>query len=175
MNYTVEQLAEILNNLLNASQTAAVTSPEPISTLDPITEKIKKETDAKVAQKLAIAQKKIEEIALINATFQVILEDYIGAAASEMVVKILDKCRTSSGMNFNQFCAAYSLPGIKNDLKKRNLLIVTSALYRLKVKSYDPSRQATLRSLVKYSSMCDDCGVAAKQLIDRLDIQGIKF
>lgn len=177
MDYTVEQIAEILAKLFSANQGAVAVSPSPVSvsTLDPVTEKIKKETDAKVAQRMAIVQKKIEEIALINATFQVILEDHIGAAAAEMVVKLLDKCRTRSDMNFNQFCGAYSLPGIKDDLKKRNLLLVASALYRMKVKDPKSECQAQYRSIVKFASSCDHCGSVAKQLIERLDIQGIKF
>lgn len=172
MTYTAEQVATLMNTIVAQSPTMSVSQPAPV--LDPLDAKIKAETDAKVAQKMAIVQQKIEQIALINATFQVILEETLGAAAAELIVKLLDKSRISNN-DFHRFVGAYTLPGIKDDLHKRNLLRVVSAIYRLKVKDLSVSSQSSLRSIVKYSTACPHCGAIAAALVQRLGIQGIKM
>ena len=86
MTYTAEQVATLMNNIVAQSQTQSVT---PV--LDPMDARIKAETDAKVSEKMAIYQQKVEQIAFINATFQVILEETLGSAAAELIVKMLDK------------------------------------------------------------------------------------
>ena len=159
-----------MNTIQEATQ--VITQSAPV--LDPIDVKIKEQTDKRIAERMAIAQQKIEEVARINATFQVILEDSLGAAASEQIVRMLDKSRMSNN-TFHQFVGAYTLPGIKNDLHKRNLLMVVSAIYRLKVKDLSKSQRASLRSIVKYHTLCDHCGNIAKELVNRLEIQGIKM
>ena len=172
MTYTAEQVAALMNTIAVQSQPQSVSQSAPV--LDPIDAKIKAETDVKVAEKMAILQQKIEQIALINATFQVILEETLGSAAAELIVKMLDKSRMSNN-DFHRFIGAYTLPGIKDDLHKRNLLRVVSAIYRLKVKDLSKSQQASLRSIVKYSTACPHCGAIAASLVTRLGIQGIKM
>lgn len=172
MTYTAEQVAALMNTIAVQSQPQSVSQSAPV--LDPIDAKIKAETDVKVAEKMAILQQKIEQIALINATFHVILEETLGSAAAELIVKMLDKSRMSNN-DFHRFIGAYTLPGIKDDLHKRNLLRVVSAIYRLKVKDLSKSQQASLRSIVKYSTACPHCGAIAASLVTRLGIQGIKM
>lgn len=167
MTYTAEQVATLMNTIV-ASQ--GVTNPAPV--LDPLDAKIKQETDLKVAEKMAIYHRKVEQIAFINATFQVILEETLGAAGSELIVKMLDKSRTSNN-DFHSFIGAYNLPGIKDDLHKRNLIRVVSAIYRLKVKNLSDAQKSSLRSIVKYSTACPHCGAIAYQLVQRLGIQGV--
>lgn len=170
MTYTAEQVAILMNTIQDQSQPQSVSQIAPV--LDPIDAKIKAETDVKVAEKMAVVQQKIEQIALVNATFQVILEETLGSAAAELIVKLLDKSRISNN-DFHRFIGAYALPGIKNDLHKRNLIRVVSAIYRLKVKDLSKSQQSSLRSIVKYSTACQHCGAIAHNLVQRLGIQGL--
>ncbi len=170
MTYTAEQVATLMNNIVAQSTPQIVSQPTPV--LDPLDAKIKAETDVKVAEKMAVVQHKIEQIALINATFQVILEETLGSAAAELIVKMLDKSRISNN-DFHRFIGAYTLPGIKDDLHKRNLLRVVSAIYRLKVKDLGDAQKSSLRSIVKYSTACPHCGAIAYQLVQRLGIQGV--
>lgn len=172
MTYTAEQVATLMNNIVAQSTPQSVTQTAPV--LDPIDAKIKAETDVKVAEKMAVVQQKIEQIALINATFQVILEETLGSAAAELIVKMLDKSRISNN-DFHRFIGAYALPGIKDDLHKRNLLRVVSAIYRLKVKDLSNAQKSSLRSIVKYSTACPHCGAIASALVTRLGIQGIRM
>ncbi len=170
MTYTAAQVATLMNTIMEQSQSQSVSQPAPV--LDPIDAKIKAETDVKVAEKMALVQQKIEQIALVNATFQVILEETLGSAAAELIVKMLDKSRISNN-DFHRFIGAYTLPGIKDDLHKRNLIRVVSAIYRLKVKDLSKSQQSSLRSIVKYSTACPHCGAIAYNLVQRLGIQGL--
>jgi hypothetical protein len=170
MTYTAEQVATLMNTIVAQSQPQSVSQTAPV--LDPIDAKIKAETDTKVAEKMAIYQQKVEQIAFINATFQVILEETLGTAAAELIVKMLDKSRISNN-DFHRFIGAYTLPGIKDDLHKRNLIRVVSAIYRLKVKDLSDAQKSSLRSIVKYSTACPHCGTIAYQLVQRLGIQGV--
>ena len=172
MTYTAEQIATLMNVIMEQSTPQNVS--QPVLVLDPIDAKIKAETDAKVSEKMTIYQQKVEQIAFVNATFQVILEETLGSAAAELIVKMLDKSRTSNN-DFHRFIGAYSLPGIKDDLHKRNLIRVVSAIYRLKVKNLSDAQKSSLRSIVKYSTACPHCGAIAATLVRRLGIQGINL
>lgn len=169
MTYTAEQVATLMNTIVAQSTPQIVSQPTPV--LDPIDAKIKAATDEKVAVIMAFVQRNAERIELINATFQVILEETLGSAAAELIVMMLDKSRSRN--DFRRFIGAYDLPGIKDDLHKRNLLRVVSAIYRLKVKDLSDAQKSSLRSIVKYSTACPHCGTIAYQLVQRLGIQGV--
>jgi hypothetical protein len=61
----------------------------------------------------------------------------------------------------------------QNDLQKRQLLKVVSAVYRYKFGGYKNPEQYSLRSEIKYAKACDECGKLAQVLVNRLIAEGL--
>jgi hypothetical protein len=104
------------------------------------------------------------DLAPFNAFLMVELTPYFGAANATKIVTKLDRARAIN--DFRYFISMYRLA--KDDLQKRQLLKVVSAVYRYKVGGYKNHEQYTLRSEIKYSKACDHCGKLAQVLVARL-------
>ena len=144
---------------------------ETLAILDPKDQKIKDMTDARVAEKVAVFKTKLENVALINSTIEVILEDQLGSITAAAIVNKLDECRRSNN-KYHAFIATYHYPGIKNDMHRRQLLKTVRAIYQLKLSTLNPAEKSKLISEIKYATICDHCGDVAIELVNRLNIQG---
>jgi len=109
------------------------------------------------------------ELAPFNAFLTVELTPYFGASGASMIVTKLKRCRAIG--DFRYFIPAYKLA--TDDLRKRQLLKVVSAVYRYKFGGYKNPEQYSLRSEIKYAKACDDCGVLAQVLVSRLIAEGL--
>ncbi|MGA1433332.1 MAG: hypothetical protein ACO32T_06095 [Candidatus Nanopelagicaceae bacterium] len=100
------------------------------------------------------------------------LTPHLGAQLSKKVVDLLEYCRKGY-TDFGPFVAAYRWVG--NDIQKRQLLKTVSAIYRYKFtpKEYTNSYQYSLRSEIKYATICPHCGSIASTLVDRLKSEGL--
>ena len=109
------------------------------------------------------------ELAPFNAFLTVELTPYFGA---ENATKIVAKLQRSRAINdFRYFISMYRLA--KDDLQKRQLLKVVSAVYRYKFGGHRNPEQYSLRSEIKYAKACDECGKLAQVLVNRLIAEGL--
>lgn len=99
------------------------------------------------------------------------IEPYFGATTAESIVRLLDKCRRNN--NYVYFTASYQWKSVYGDLKKRQLLKLISAVYRVKYNKMSKKSTYSLRSEIKYAKACDDCGELARVLYDRLHKEGL--
>jgi len=113
-----------------------------------------------------------KELAPFNEVVLAELTPHLGAQLSKKVVNLLEYCRKGY-TDFGPFVAAYRWVG--NDIQKRQLLKTVSAIYRYKFtpKEYTNSYQYSLRSEIKYATICPHCGSIASTLVDRLKVEGL--
>ena len=109
------------------------------------------------------------ELAPFNAFLTVELTPYFGAAGASMIVTKLDRAREIG--DFRYFISMYRLA--KDDLQKRQLLKVVSAVCRYKFGGRNNPQQYSLRSEIKYAKACDECGKLAQVLVNRLIAEGL--
>lgn len=121
------------------------------------------------AQSAPVVANEPAELAPFNAFLTVELTPYFGAKGATMIVGKLKRCREIG--DFRYFIPAYKLA--TDDLRKRQLLKVVSAVYRYKFGGYKNPEQYSLRSEIKYAKACDDCGVLAQVLVSRLIAEGL--
>jgi hypothetical protein len=120
-------------------------------------------------QPTAVANNEPAELAPFNAFLTVELTPYFGASNASMIVTKLKRCRAIG--DFRYFIPVYKLA--KDDLQKRQLLKVVSAVYRYKFGGYKNPEQYSLRSEIKYAKACHECGALAHLLADRLIAEGL--
>jgi hypothetical protein len=109
------------------------------------------------------------ELAPFNAFLTVELTPYFGAAAASMIVTKLDRARAIN--DFRYFISMYRLVG--DDLQKRQLLKVVSAVCRYKFGGRNNPQKYSLLSEIKYAKACDECGKLAQVLVNRLIAEGL--
>lgn len=109
------------------------------------------------------------ELAPFNAFLTVELTPYFGAENATKIVTKLDRARAIN--DFRYFISMYRLA--KNDLQKRQLLKVVSAVCRYKFGGRNNPQQYSLRSEIKYAKACDECGKLAQVLVNRLIAEGL--
>ena len=115
-------------------------------------------------------QKQKEDLlAPFNAFMMVELTPYFGGKEAKMIVDKLVKCREIRDYRF--FIPVYKLAG--EDLKKRQLLKLVSAVYRFKFRGYKSSEKYALKSEIKYAKACSECGKLANILYNRLVNEGL--
>jgi hypothetical protein len=109
------------------------------------------------------------ELAPFNAFLTVELTPYFGAANATKIVTKLDRARAIN--DFRYFISMYRLA--KDDLQKRQLLKVVSAVCRYKFGGRNNPQKYSLRSEIKYAKACDECGKLAQVLVNRLIAEGL--
>lgn len=115
-------------------------------------------------------QKQKEDIlAPFNAFLTVELTPYFGAKESQMIVEKLKRCRAIA--DYRYFIPIYKMAG--EDLKKRQLLKLVSAVHRFKFGGHKNPEKYSLKSEIKYAKACDDCGKLANILYTRLQKEGL--
>jgi hypothetical protein len=115
-------------------------------------------------------QKKNEDVlAPFSAFLTVELTPYFGASGATMIVEKLKRCRAIA--DYRYFIPVYKIAG--EDLKKRQLLKLVSAVHRYKFGGYKNPEKYSLRSEIKYAKACDECGKLANTLYTRLQKEGL--
>jgi len=109
------------------------------------------------------------ELAPFNAFLTVELTPYFGAANATKIVTKLDRARAIG--DFRYFISMYRLA--QDDLQKRQLLKVVSAVCRYKFGGRNNPQKYSLRSEIKYAKACDECGKLAQVLVNRLIAEGL--
>lgn len=120
-----------------------------------------------VAQSTAAVVNEPAELVPFKDVVLAELSPHLGHKLSKRVVDLLEYCRKGY-TDFGPFVAAYRWVG--NDIQKRQLLKTVSAIYRYKFtpKEYTNSYQYSLRSEIKYATICPHCGSIASALVERL-------
>lgn len=119
-----------------------------------------------VLEELNQSVRSLEEAETFDVFIQKAISKYFGDSTSKNIVKILQKCRLEN--NFQFFTAVYQWKGIHGDLKKRQLLKIISAVYRIKYNQRKSSNYYSLRSEIKYAKACHECGQLAGVFYNRL-------
>jgi hypothetical protein len=114
-------------------------------------------------------KKKADQLAPFNAFLMVELTPYFGGKESKVIVDKLAKCREIKDYRF--FIPIYKMAG--EDLKKRQLLKLVSAVHRYKFGGYKTTDKYALKSEIKYAKACDHCGKLANTLYNRLVNEGL--
>ena len=123
-------------------------------------------------QKIKNLLKKESEASDFDAFVKNEIIDVFSEPTAENIIKVAKECRRNG--NFLMFNAVYQWKTIYGDLKKRNVLKLISAVYRIR---YTKSlckypKIYSLKSDVKYATACSDCGSIAKNLYMRLVKEG---
>lgn len=114
-------------------------------------------------------QLKDDILAPFSAFLAVELTPYFGAKDSQMIVEKLKRCRSIADYRF--FTPVYKIAG--EDLKKRQLLKLVSAVHRYKFGGYKNPEKYSLKSEIKYAKACTECGNLASILYNRLVKEGL--
>jgi len=159
--------------------TSATTSNQSImdtlaaiqSTLDTITQNISASGDSIDEKVLKEISKKINKVVSsdpyirANAILSTLLADHIGPEMAKDFADTLNQCRIRGNyMTLHRF--HYK---VKHSEKLRQLLLMCSALYRLKFTPGSSSNESSLKSCVKYATQCSHCGDVAKEIKERFE------
>jgi hypothetical protein len=110
-----------------------------------------------------------QELAPFSAFLTVELTPYFGASGASLIVSKLKRCRAIC--DYRYFIPVYKIAG--DDLKKRQLLKLVSAVHRYKFGGYKNPEKYSLKSEIKYAKACDECGKLAGILYNRLVAEGL--
>ena len=114
----------------------------------------------------------IEEEILPFNTFTVKeLTPHFGEELATQVVNKLEKCARQYYPDFRNIIGIYKKCAT---IEQRQLLRTVSAVYRLKFGKYVNKMQAqsSLRSFIKYATICPHCGATANAFVLRLTKEG---
>ena len=115
----------------------------------------------------------IEEEILPFNTFTVKeLTPHFGQQLSQEIVETFEKCARRYFPDFRNIIGIYKKCAT---IEQRQLLKTVSAVYRLKFGKYVNKMQAqsSLRSFIKYATICPHCGATAIAFVIRLTKEGL--
>jgi hypothetical protein len=100
------------------------------------------------------------------------LMPHLGQELSEQVVNKLESCAKSYFPDFRNFIGMYNKVG--GNIEHRQLLKTLSAVYRFKFGRYNnESAKYSLKSEIKYATICPHCGAIANAFVIRLQKEGL--
>ena len=100
------------------------------------------------------------------------LTPHLGQELSEQVINKLEKCAKAYFPDFRNFIGMYSK--VDGNIEKRQLLKTLSAIYRFKFGKYmNDSAKYSLKSEIKYATICPHCGAVANAFVQRLTKEGL--
>lgn len=114
-------------------------------------------------------KQKEDQLAPFSAFLTVELTPYFGAKDALMIVEKLKRCRAIA--DYRYFIPVYKIAG--DDLKKRQLLKLVSAVHRYKFGGHKNPEKYSLKSEIKYAKACNECGKLASILYNRLVKEGL--
>lgn len=165
MNFTQDQansLIELLSQVLNSS-----TVPQEPQTF---AEKVDQKAEESIQTKVSKYKKRINKVEYINNCFRIAIQDYFDEAMVDFIIKNLDEGRKAN--DWGNMIRVYNK--IK-DNHLRQLVLAMSALYRLQFIDKATkdrkirTRISQLRSQVKYATICDTCGMIAREVTEYLE------
>jgi hypothetical protein len=123
-------------------------------------------------QPAPVANNEPEQLLPFNELVLAELTNHLGDKIAKKVVNLLEYCREGY-VDFSPFVAAYRWVG--NDIEKRQLLKTVSAIYRYKFapRDYTNSYQYSLKSEIKYATICPHCGKIANALVESMKKEGL--
>jgi hypothetical protein len=99
------------------------------------------------------------------------LSPHLGEELATQVVGKLEKCARSFYPDFRNFIGMYNKVG---SIEQRQLLKTLSAIYRFKFGRYmNESAKYSLKSEIKYATICPHCGAIANAFVVRLTKEGL--
>ena len=107
-----------------------------------------------------------EELIPFNEFTVKYLTPHFGDELSQEIVDKLEECRTHFS-GFQNFIGMYRKC---STIEQRQLLKTVSAVYRFKFANL--SQKYTLRSQIKWDTMCPHCGAFASAFVNRLTMEG---
>lgn len=122
-----------------------------------------------VNQPATVANNEPAELEPFNQFLASQLDSYFGTETTEVVMKSLK--RSYAIGDYRYLIPTYKMLG--EDLKKRQLLKLVSAVHRYKFGGYKTSDKYSLRSEIKYAKACSECGELANVLYIRLQKEGL--
>lgn len=120
-------------------------------------------------QPAMVANNEPEELTPFNTFPSEELSSYFGKEVTETIITNLK--RSYAIGDYRYLIPTYKMLG--EDLKKRQLLKLVSAVHRYKFGGYKTSDKYSLRSEIKYAKACSECGELAGKLYDRLQKEGL--
>ena len=98
------------------------------------------------------------------------LAPHFGQQLSEEIVNKLRKCALSFYPDFRNFIGMYRKVGT---IEQRQLLKTISAIYRFKFGKGNEQTKYSLKSEIKYATICPHCGAIANAFVMRLIKEGL--
>jgi hypothetical protein len=99
------------------------------------------------------------------------LTPHLGEELATQVVNKLETCAKSFYPDFRNFIGMYNKVG---SIEQRQLLKTLSAIYRFKFGRYmNESAKYSLKSEIKYATICPHCGAIANAFVVRLTKEGL--
>lgn len=122
------------------------------------------------AQPAPVVDNEPKELVPFNELVLAELSPQLGDEIAKKVVGLLEYCRKGYA-DFSPFVAAYRW--VDGDIEKRQLLKTVSAIYRFKFGHNRASNYYSLKSEIKYATICPHCGRIANALVQRLVKEGL--
>lgn len=100
------------------------------------------------------------------------LTPHLGEELATQVIGKLEKCAKSYFPDFRNFIGMYHK--VAGNIEHRQLLKTLSAVYRFKFGKYtSESAKYSLKSEIKYATICPHCGAVANAFVVRLTKEGL--
>ena len=114
-----------------------------------------------------------EELLPFNAFTVKQLTPHFGEQLSQEIVETFEKCARQYYPDFRNIIGIYKK--CATTIEQRQLLRTVSAVYRLKFGKYvnKMQTQSSLRSFIKYATICPHCGATANAFVMRLTKEGL--
>lgn len=100
------------------------------------------------------------------------LTPHLGQELAEQVINKLENCAKAYFPDFRHFIGMYNK--VAGNIEYRQLLKTVSAVYRFKFGKYmNESAKYSLKSEIKYATICPHCGAIANAFVQRLMTEGL--
>lgn len=170
-NYSAEQidhlvslLSELLKGKITQNAEPAPRQPQTFA------ERVDQKAEEQIQKKVKNYKKKINKVEYLNNCFRVAIEDHFDSDMTDLIIKSLDQ-----GRKAGDWACMLSVYGKIKDHHKRQLILALSALYRMQFINQNTKdekqrkRLYQLRSQLKYATICDTCGMIAREVTQYLE------
>jgi hypothetical protein len=126
-------------------------------------------TNVLTAPIVSTTEEEPEDLLPFNEFTVKMITPYYGDKLAQQIVDKLEECRTHwSG--FQNFIGMYRKC---STIEQRQLLKTVSAIYRYKFAKIDTHHKYSLKSQIKWDTMCPHCGAFANAFVLRLTQEGL--
>jgi hypothetical protein len=138
--------------------------------LDQIVEILSRISNTVTTPSVPTIEEEPEELLPFNEFAIKELAPHFGQQLSEEIVNKLRKCALSFYPDFRNFIGMYRKVGT---IEQRQLLKTISAIYRFKFGKGNEQTKYSLKSEIKYATICPHCGAFANAFVLRLIQEGL--